>query len=151
MDEIFQIIAYALAAICFILGILRILHTYWALNGQWGRIAVIPTKEDGGAIFEIGPISCMVVTIILLSLSYFYIRYFNTFLLVADEYEGSGLYGYGLLAIAGGVFLRTIGDFKYVGFFKYVRNTTFGGLDTKYFSPLCGLLGLGSLALYLLT
>ena len=34
-------------------------------------------------------------------------------------------------------FIRAIGDFKYVGFFKKVKQTTFGEMDTTYFSPLC--------------
>jgi hypothetical protein len=33
--------------------------------------------------------------------------------------------------------LRAIGDFRYVGFFKRVRNTGFARLDTRAYSPLC--------------
>lgn len=34
-------------------------------------------------------------------------------------------------------FIRAIGDFKYVGFFKSVKQTTFGTMDTTYYAPLC--------------
>ncbi len=37
--------------------------------------------------------------------------------------------------------LRSIGEFKYVGFFKSIKNTNFGKLDTKLFSPLCLIIG----------
>ena len=49
--------------------------------------------------------------------------------------------------IAVGVVLlaRAVGDFRYVGFFKRVRGSRFATLDSRYFSPLCLLLGLGAL------
>ncbi len=37
--------------------------------------------------------------------------------------------------------LRSVGDFKYVGFFKKVKQTTFGKLDTKIYSPLSAFIG----------
>ncbi|PTT14637.1 DUF3995 domain-containing protein, partial [Flavobacterium sp. HMWF030] len=37
--------------------------------------------------------------------------------------------------------LRAIGDFNYVGFFKKHRNSEFALKDTKYYSPLCLLIG----------
>ena len=46
-------------------------------------------------------------------------------------------------ALAAGLLARTVGDFKYVGFFKRVRGTPFARLDTLLYSPLCLLLSLG--------
>jgi hypothetical protein len=37
--------------------------------------------------------------------------------------------------------LRAVGEFKYVGFFKRIKQMNFGKLDTKFFSHLC--LGIG--------
>ncbi len=37
-------------------------------------------------------------------------------------------------------FLRAIGDFRYVGFFKKVRTTDFAYRDRWYFSPLCSII-----------
>jgi len=43
-----------------------------------------------------------------------------------------------LLTLIAVVFLiRAMGDFKYVGFFKKVRNTRFAKLDMNFYSPLC--------------
>ncbi len=46
--------------------------------------------------------------------------------------------------------LRAMGEFKYVGFFKKVKNTEFGKLDTKYFSPLCLVIGILGIIIQLL-
>ena len=47
------------------------------------------------------------------------------------------------LALALGLLARAIGDFKYVGFFKRVRDSRFARLDTMVYSPLCLLLAVG--------
>ena len=46
--------------------------------------------------------------------------------------------------------LRAIGEFKYVGFFKSVKKTDFGKLDTKFFSPLCLIIGIFGIANFML-
>ena len=46
-----------------------------------------------------------------------------------------------LLAL--GLLGRAVGEFRYVGFFKRVRGTTFARLDTLVYSPLCLLLAVG--------
>lgn len=47
------------------------------------------------------------------------------------------------LALALGLLLRAIGEFRYVGFFKKVRGTRFATLDTRFYSPLCLALAFG--------
>lgn len=46
-------------------------------------------------------------------------------------------------ALALGLVMRAIGEFKYVGFFKRVRGSRFARLDTLVYSPLCLLLAVG--------
>jgi hypothetical protein len=46
-------------------------------------------------------------------------------------------------ALALGLLARTVGEFKYVGFFKRVRGSRFARLDTLVYSPLCLLLAVG--------
>ncbi|WP_416145629.1 DUF3995 domain-containing protein [Paenibacillus polymyxa] len=48
-------------------------------------------------------------------------------------------YGAGLLSCV--FILRSIGDFKWVGFFKRKKGTFFAKWDTVLYSPLCFLLG----------
>jgi hypothetical protein len=38
---------------------------------------------------------------------------------------------------------RAVGDFRYVGFFKRVRDSRFATLDTRVYSPLCFVLAAG--------
>ena len=55
---------------------------------------------------------------------------------------------YGLLLVGLLFSLRTLGDVKYVGLTKRVRNTPFAILDTKLYTPLCGVLALSHLIVY---
>ncbi len=57
---------------------------------------------------------------------------------------------YGLYVIGSIFLLRAIGDFKYVGFFKSIKNTEFGRMDTQFYSPLCLYLGITSLLIKVL-
>lgn len=46
-------------------------------------------------------------------------------------------------ALALGLLVRAVGDFRYVGFFKRVRGSPFAGMDTFVYSPLCPALSIG--------
>lgn len=46
-------------------------------------------------------------------------------------------------ALAFGLLARAVGDFKYVGFFKKVRDSRFAFMDTFVYSPLCLMLAVG--------
>ena len=46
-------------------------------------------------------------------------------------------------ALAAGLFARAVGEFKYVGLFKRVRDSRFATLDTFVYSPICLLLAVG--------
>ncbi len=43
--------------------------------------------------------------------------------------------------------IRAIGEFHYVGFFKQIKDTDFGQMDTLLFSPLCLVIGLMGFAI----
>ena len=47
------------------------------------------------------------------------------------------------LALALGLLARSVGEFRYVGFFKRVRGSRFATMDTFLYSPLCLALALG--------
>jgi hypothetical protein len=44
----------------------------------------------------------------------------------------------------GSLALRALGEFRYIGFFKRVRGTPFARMDSRYYSPLALLLGVGT-------
>lgn len=120
------------ACVCAILSAIAAIHLYWALGGEAGKAASIPTS-GGRPMLKPGPgLTALVAGALLVAAA-----------LVA---AASGLLpvpapawllraATGLLAV---VFLaRAVGDFRYVGFFKRVRGTTFASRDTWLYSPLC--------------
>ncbi len=114
------------------------IHIYWGFGGKWGSAATIPTKGNNVPLIKPGFFDCLVVAIGLLS--------FGFFILIKAGIVVFGLPGwlsdYGLWVISAIFLLRAIGEFNYVGFFKKVKSTRFGVMDTKYYSPLCLLLAI---------
>ena len=113
--------------------ILAILHFYWAAGGKWGLNAALPANEQGKPVLTPGPLACMVVGIGLSAFAVFYLIKSGTLQLPLPNW---------LLQSAGWIIpsvflLRAIGDRKFVGFFKTIKDTEFGRMDTKFFAPLC--------------
>lgn len=113
------------------------LHFYWGLGGRWGSEAVIPAGDNNTKVMMPGPLPTFVVAFGLLG--------FAVFILIKSGLLNINLpwwlEKYGLWIIAGIFILRAIGEFKYVGFFKKIKQTKFAQNDTKYYSPLCLLIG----------
>ena len=126
-------------ALIFIL--LGAIHFYWGIGGKWGSTKALPQNLNNGTpLFIPGIMACMVVALGLFGMAAFTLNQVDILgsrNLLKDEI---GLY------VIGSIFLlRAIGDFKYVGFFKSIKNTEFGRLDTQFYSPLCLYLGITSL------
>ncbi|HEY8784399.1 MAG TPA: DUF3995 domain-containing protein [Mucilaginibacter sp.] len=117
---------------------LAAIHIYWAFGGKNPSVATIPTTQNNKAVINPGLFDCLVVAIGLLS--------FGLSILIKSgvtSFSSPGwLMNCGLWAIAAIFILRAIGEFKYIGFFKKIKTTKFGQLDTKYYAPLCLLIGI---------
>lgn len=124
------------------------IHIYWAFGGTWGSEAVIPTNSNKVKVMAPGLIATLIVAFGLLGFGV--VVLLN---IIDTEYKMPGwLYSinkFGLWAIASIFSLRAVGDFKYVGFLKKIRNTPFGKNDTKYYSPLCFVIGVLAIILIL--
>jgi hypothetical protein len=115
-----------------------VLHLRWAAGRRTGSQAVIPTV-DGVPLFTPSTRATVVVAGLLGT--------------AAALYEGTagglaptgafrlGAAGAGLVLVG-----RAIGDGRYVGFTKRVRNTPFARLDSALLSPLCLALGAAGVA-----
>lgn len=115
------------------------IHVYWAFGGKWGSDAVLPTKEDNSTKVLIpSMLPTLIVALGTLGFGIFILKKGNLIMLDTPDW----LNQYGLGIIAGIFILRAIGDFHYVGFFKKIKNTYFGLNDSKYYSPLCLLIGI---------
>ncbi len=113
--------------------ILAGIHFNWVLGGAWGFEAALPTNAEGKRVLNPKKLDSFIVGLGLLS--------FGLFFLIKTGLVSIGLpkwlLNYGTLIIAAIFLLRAIGDFKYIGFFKKIKNTKFAKADNNYFSPLC--------------
>jgi len=118
---------------------LGLIHIYWLLGGKWGGDKVIPTKANqmDTASIQIPKFATLLVAsvLVLFGLIYLIKAGYTPF------HVPSWVANYGYWIIPSIFILRALGDFKYIGFFKTVRNTNFAKADTRLFSPLC--LGIG--------
>jgi hypothetical protein len=109
------------AAAVAILCALGVIHVYWAAGGTFGKSSTLPTA-NGKSVLRPTPLITVVVAAAL-------------FAMAALVFARMWLW------LTAGIFLlRAIGDFRYVGFFKRVRDSRFAKLDTMIYSPLCALL-----------
>lgn len=125
---------------------LALLHFYWAFGGKLGFEAALPTKEKGEKVMHPKPTDSVMVGIGLSAFGLFYVLLSGLMTLAAPH----RLTTYGAWIIPGVFFLRAIGEFRYVGFFKSVRQTAFGKLDTQLLSPLCLLIAAAGILIQLL-
>ncbi len=117
---------------------IAVLHFLWAFGIKWLSKNTIPTNDKGEPLFNPGKVDCVIVGIGLLFFAFYYFQFLipPVFNLPAWVYNVIGW-------IIPSIFLlRAVGEFKYIGFFKKHGNTDFGKLDTRFYSPLCLLIGL---------
>lgn len=122
-------------------SLLGILHISWALGGKYGFENSLPTNEEGERVLNPKKIDSAMVGIGLLFFATFYLIKLGTIEMVLPNWATVSA-GWIISSI---FLLRAMGDFKYIGFFKKVKDTSFGELDSKIYSPLC--LGIGILGI----
>jgi len=128
-----------------ILLVLSVIHFYWALGGRWGFDKALPTNMEGKRVLKPNKMESGIVGLGLFLFSFYFLIYGS---IVSFELP-HWLMTYVIWAITVIFLLRAIGDFKYVGFFKKIRNTEFGRLDTNFYSPLCLFLSISGIILVL--
>ncbi len=128
----------ALSIISFLIFFfLGLIHFNWSLGGKWGIEQTLPTKENGERVLNPKKIDSGIVGFGLTIFGLFYL--FNSKLIYIQL--PYWIVEYGNWIIPAIFILRAIGDFKYIGFFKRVKQTKFGKMDSKLFSPLCLVVG----------
>ena len=120
--------------------IISAIHFYWAFGGKSGLKAALPEGTNGKMPLKPSSLMTIAVAVIFLSVSIFFGQKVGLF----DFNFPILLKTYGLIAIGSVLLIRAIGDFRYVGFFKKIKNTRFGRLDSSYYSPLCLVLSINS-------
>jgi hypothetical protein len=118
--------------IAFIFAVLSLFHVYWALGGKLGSTATVPFKNERRLFTPSKPGTIMVAIALLIAML--------TVLGQLNVWGGvipKPLFYWGTLDISLLFFLRAVGEFRFVGFFKRIRDTRFAHWDTWLFSPLC--------------
>lgn len=121
-------------------------HFYWFFGGTWGLDKVVPTKSPEASSLAIPKSATLVVALVLGSFGLIYLIKSG---IIAVSLPNWVTYGYWLIPII--FILRAIGDFKYVGFFKKVKNTEFAKADSKIFAPLCLFIGILGILIQLMS
>jgi Protein of unknown function (DUF3995) len=126
------------------------LHFYWAYCSlfkikAWGFEASIPEK-NGIPLFNPSTFSALIIAAILLLFAK--ISSYSSVQNNGNE-QFEAIAHYGNLVIVVIFFVRAIGEFKYVGFFKKVKGSKFAEFDTKYYTPLCLLISVLAVIVFL--
>ncbi len=135
MDNPLYILSFILACVCLALSAL---HLFWVFGGQWGFDNALPTLPNGDRVLNPRKVETFLVSLGLLLFSNIYLITTGIGLIALPHVIAD----YGTWIIPGIFFLRTVGDFKYVGIFRSVKGTEFATYDTRYFTPLCAFLSL---------
>lgn len=122
-----------------ILLIISGIHVYWGAGGQWALAGAIP-QMDGKSAFRPGRVATLIVA---LGLAIFAALHLARMGWLPLPLSAIWL-RYSLLAVGGIFFIRAVGDFRYVGFFKRITDTAFAKLDTAYYVPLCLVLSINA-------
>ena len=115
--------------------VIALLHFYWAAGNQKGMSSAVPTR-DGQPLFRPGALATASVGVAFLLAATLSLEYTGVLALSLPPWLT--LFGMWTLGVV--FFVRAVGDFRYVGFFKSHRGTRFARLDTRFYSPLCLLL-----------
>ncbi|HEV7891924.1 MAG TPA: DUF3995 domain-containing protein [Pyrinomonadaceae bacterium] len=120
-----------------IFAVISLFHFYWAAGGTFGRSVAVPTvavpsrgdvrvfKPSVGGTILVAVAFLLAIAVILGQLGFL------------GEAVPHRVFRWGTWAIALIFFLRAVGEFRLVGFFKRVSDTPFALWDTWLFSPLC--------------
>ncbi|MBT3316114.1 MAG: DUF3995 domain-containing protein [Anaerolineae bacterium] len=116
------------------------LHIYWALSGTWGISYAVPTT-NGKALFKPSSLAKIFVAQAFFTASLIVMGRIG---LLIKFIQLPFIFYWGTWGIAAVFLLRTIGEFKYIGFFKRYRTSRFASLDTRFYSPLCLFIAIGA-------
>jgi len=126
--------------------IIATFHFYWLLGGKWGLNNTLPQFQNSTKPIKI-PSSFLtfIVACIFFSIGLFYL----SILLLNLNHILTNFVKIIIILLSLVLLLRSIGEFKYIGLFKKIKNTDFAKKDTQYYTPLCMYLSLSTIYIYL--
>ena len=115
-----------------VFALLSLFHIYWAAGGRFGSVSGVPTV-NGARVFNPSTAGTLAVAAALFCAMLVILGQINLLGKVIPQW----IFRWATLFIGVLFFLRAIGEFRLVGFFKQIRDTPFAFWDTWLFSPLC--------------
>ena len=125
--------------------ILSSLHFYWAFGGTLWYEDVLPTNSTGSKRMNPSVMATLIVAFGILLLVFVTLGNQG----IWDGHIKGKYFRYGALLISITFFIRALGDFKFIGFFKTVKGTKFAINDIRFFSPLCVFIAVISLLIFM--
>ena len=123
-----------------LIGMVLLLHLYWALGGKRLLPVVVPIhRATRRPTFDVGRFSAGLVALALTHAAW-------TLGAAAELWQTpwSAHTNRYLVYLWTGIFvLRVVGDFRFIGLFKGVRGTPFARADDWLFTPVCGAVAIG--------
>ena len=128
------------ATIALSLFAIAVVHFYWGLLCMEGEAVLVPEHEGQPVYTPRNSDFLDVAAALVLACVVVAARGELLHSPMPVAWTHAGTFAVGLVLLA-----RAVGDFRYVGFFKRVRDTEFAEWDTRLFSPVSFLLGVGTL------
>jgi hypothetical protein len=125
-----------------VFAVLSLFHVYWASGGRFGRGVAVPSV-GGARTFNPSPLGTALVAVALLLAMLTILGRIG----LLGKAIPRWVFRWGTCGIALIFFLRAIGEFRLVGFFKQASDSQFAYWDTWLFSPLCLLIAVIAFAL----
>jgi hypothetical protein len=122
-----------------VLATLGFIHVYWALRGKISSASV--PESDGKPAFTPSRSATLLVAFTLLFSAYVVAASGRLVDSPLEHWPRVATFGLSIVFL-----VRSLGDFRLVGFFKRPSTSRFARLDTMFYSPLC--LGLGLATAY---
>lgn len=133
-----MLVTTALTLLTIILTLAAALHIYWTFGGTWALKDAMPVFEgEKRPMPEHLPKSMIIPTLLVATLLLAAAALFLWHAGLIDIALPSWIRTAGVWIATSVFLLRAIGEFRYVGFFKKVKDSGFARKDTKFYSPLC--------------
>lgn len=115
-----------------IFAALSMFHFYWAMGGRFGNAVTVPSAGER-RVFHPSPLGTVLVALALIVAMLTILGQLGVWGAALPKW----LFYWGTWGISLIFLLRSVGEFRFVGFFKRIRDTRFAYWDTWLFSPLC--------------
>lgn len=135
-----QIISIALT-VSFV--IIAVFHIFWAIGFKFDIRNMVPVV-NGEPVFTPGPIGAFIVAIVLFGFAGVSLGLGFSNKVPVNYLQGIKIAGFVIGII---LLIRAVGDFKYTGFFKRIKESNFAKYDYWLYSPFCLISGVALLYL----